>query len=221
VNEKVRSAVYIEDGSIIKSIKKLFPNLIYENYDGGVIVSKQKYTNIRKLSANNFGKILGYPCYADFENLNRDIPYYGISIRINYNNNKSIQLFANVCKDKINLNKFKLIAKKAEKAIQKKEYKEIIKPTIINSIYVDTEIEIPTKYLIKKLTNNKKLSKIEKSKISEKLYNIGTSKIADYDFQYNNQIHRGILIELLLRMEYLSLKFSSNEREEYGKTNFR
>ena len=221
MNEKVRSAVYIEDGSIIKSIKKLFPNLIYENYDGGVIVSKQKYTNIRKLSANNFGKILGYPCYADFENLNRDIPYYGISIRINYNNNKSIQLFANVCKDKINLNKFKLIAKKAEKAIQKKEYKEIIKPTIINSIYVDTEIEIPTKYLIKKLTNNKKLSKIEKSKISEKLYNIGTSKIADYDFQYNNQIHRGILIELLLRMEYLSLKFSSNEREEYGKTNFR
>jgi len=222
VNKKVRSAVYIEDGSIIKSIKKLFPNLIYENYDGGVIVSKQKYTNIRKISANNFGKILGYPCYADFENLNRDIPYYGISIRINYNNNKSIQLFANVCKDKINLNKFKLIAKKAEKAIQKKEYKEMIKPTIINSIYVDTEIEIPTKYLIKKLTNNKKLSKIEKSKISEKLYNIGTSKIADYDFQYNNQIHRGILIELLLRMEYhiisneyLSLKFSSNEREEY------
>lgn len=222
MNKKVRSAVYIEDGSIIKSIKKLFPNLIYENYDGGVIVSKQKYTNIRKISANNFGKILGYPCYADFENLNRDIPYYGISIRINYNNNKSIQLFANVCKDKINLNKFKLIAKKAEKAIQKKEYKEMIKPTIINSIYVDTEIEIPTKYLIKKLTNNKKLSKIEKSKISEKLYNIGTSKIADYDFQYNNQIHRGILIELLLRMEYhiisneyLSLKFSSNEREEY------
>jgi len=138
VNKKVRSAVYIEDGSIIKSIKKLFPNLIYENYDGGVIVSKQKYTNIRKLSANNFGKILGYPCYADFENLNRDIHYYGISIRINYNNNKSIQLFANVCKDKINLNKFKLIAKKAEKAIQKKEYKEMIKPTIINSIYVDT-----------------------------------------------------------------------------------
>jgi hypothetical protein len=136
VNEKVRPAVYIEDGSIIKSIQKLFPNLIYENYAGGYVVSKQKYPNIRKLSANNFGKILGYPCYADFENLNRDIPYYGIEININYNNNRNIQLFANVCKDKTNLDKFKLIAKKAEKAIKKDEYKEMIKPMIINSISV-------------------------------------------------------------------------------------
>lgn len=226
VNEKVRPAVYIEDGSIIKSIKKLFPNLIYENYAGGYIVSKQKYANIRKLTANNFGKILGYPCYADFENLNRDIPYYGIEIRVNYDNNKTVQLFANVCKDTKNLNKFRSIAKKAEKVFQKDEYKEMIKPTIINSIYVDTEIDIPVPYLIDCLTNKNKLSKIEKSKITDYLYNIGTSKIANYDFQYNNKIHKGIVIELLLREyygiisnQYLSLKFSSNERNEFQKEN--
>jgi hypothetical protein len=225
-NENIRPAVYIEDGSIVEPIKKLFPNLIYSKFFDGVIVSKRKYANSKKMSANNFGKMLGYPCYSDFENLNRDIPYFTIELKVNYDNNKSIQLFGNVCKNEKNLKLFKLIAKKAEKVFQKEEYKEMIKPNIINYVYVNKEIEIPTQYLIDSLTNNKKLSKNEKLIISNKLHNIGTSKIANYNFQYNNQIHRGILIELLLRMkyhiisnEYLSLKFSSNEREEYGKTN--
>lgn len=94
----------------------------------------------------------------------------------------------------------------------------MLKPIKINSVYVKTEIDIPVPYLIDCLTNKKKLSIIEKSKISDYLYNIGTSKIANYDFQYNNKIHKGILLELLLR-EYLSLKFSSNERNEFQKEN--
>jgi|688.fasta_scaffold324663_3 hypothetical protein len=225
-NENVRPAVYIEDGNIIEPIKKLFPKLIYSDFFGGVIVSKKKHSNLEKMSPNNFGKILGYPCYSDFENLNREIPYYGIEIRVNYDNNKNTQLFANVCKDTKNLNKFKSIAKKAEKIFQKDEYKEILKPIKINSVYVKTEIDIPVPYLIDSLMNKKKLSKIEKSKISDYLYNIGTSEIANYDFQYNNKIHKGILLELLLREhysiisnQYLSLKFSSNERNEFRKEN--
>ena len=102
----------------------------------------------------------------------------------------------------------------------------MLKPIKINSVYVKTEIHIPAPCLIDSLMNKKKLSKIEKSKISGYLYNIGTSKIANYDFQYNNKIHKGILLELLLREyygiisnQYLSLKFSSNERNEFQKEN--
>jgi hypothetical protein len=225
-NENVRPAVYIENGTMIEPIKKLFPKLLYSDFFGGVIVSKKKHSNAEEMSPNNFGKLLGYPCYSDFENLNREIPYYEIEIRVNYDNNKTVQLFANVCKDTKNLNEFKLIAKKAEKVFQKDEYKEMLKPIKINSVYVKTEIDIPIPYLIDCLTNKNKLSKIEKSKIIDYLYNIGTSKIANYDFQYNNKIHKGIVIELLLREyygiisnQYLSLKFSSNERNEFQKEN--
>ncbi len=226
VNENIRPVVYIEDGTIIEPIKKLFPKLIYSDFFGSVLVSKKKHANAEEMSPNNFGKLLGYPCYSDFENLNREIPYYSIEIIVNYDNNKNAQLFANVCKDTKNLNKFKSIAKKAEKVFQKDEYKKMLKPIKINSVYVKTEIDIPILYLINRLISKKKLSKIEKSKINDYLYNIGTSKIANYDFQYNNKIHRGLLIELLLREnyhiisnEYLSLIFSSNERKEYKKFN--
>ena len=102
----------------------------------------------------------------------------------------------------------------------------MLKPIKINSIYVKTEIDIPILYLIDRLISKKKLSKIEKSKINDYLYNIGTSKIANYDFQYNNKIHKGILLELLLREyygiisnQYLSLKFSSNQTNEFQKEN--
>jgi len=225
-NENVRPAVYVEDGTMIEQIKKLFPNLIYSKAFGGMIVSKNKYPNAEKISANEFGKMLGYPCYLDFENLNRNIPYFTIEIIVNYDNNKHIQLFANVCKDAKNLSKFKLIAKKAEKVFQKDKYKKMLKPIKINSVYVEKRINIPNLCLIDSLINKKNLSKIEKSKISGILYNIGSDKIANYDFQYNNKIHRGLLIELLLREnyhiisnEYLSLIFSSNERKEYKKFN--
>jgi hypothetical protein len=226
VNENIRPVVYIEDGTIIEPIKKLFPKLIYSDFFGSVLVSKKKHANAEEMSPNNFGKLLGYPCYSDFENLNREIPYYSIEIIVNYDNNKNAQLFANVCKDTKNLNKFKSIAKKAEKVFQKNEYKKMLKPIKINSVYVKTEIDIPILYLIDRLISKKKLSKIEKSKINDYLYNIGTSKIANYDFQYNNKIHKGILLELLLREyysiisnQYLSLKFSSNQTNEFQKEN--
>ena len=45
------------------------------------------------------GKILGYPCYKDFEKLNREKPLFTLELIVSYNNNE-IQLFANVCKDK-------------------------------------------------------------------------------------------------------------------------
>jgi len=34
-NENARPAVYVEDGTIIEQIKKLFPNLIYSKAFGG------------------------------------------------------------------------------------------------------------------------------------------------------------------------------------------
>jgi len=164
VNENIRPVVYIEDGTIIEPIKKLFPKLIYSDFFGSVLVSKKKHANAEEMSPNNFGKLLGYPCYSDFENLNREIPYYSIEIIVNYDNNKNAQLFANVCKDTKNLNKFKSIAKKAEKVFQKDEYKKMLKPIKINSVYVKTEIDIPIPYLIDCLTNKKKYQKLKNQK---------------------------------------------------------
>lgn len=50
------------------------------------------------------GKILGYPCYKNFENFDKYSNLFALEIIVSYNNNNiEIPLFANVCENKQNL----------------------------------------------------------------------------------------------------------------------
>lgn len=220
VNENIRSAMLVQPIdykerkgtdkktlTIVNGIKKLFPNLYltdnYQNYQGTIISKKKLLLDNQFVSLEKMGKILGYPCYKNFENFNRDNNLFALEIKVLYNNNIEIPLFANVCENKKNLKKFNLIAQKAFDVFTNEKYKHILKGININKVYVNVENMIPTQSVIDKLITNKKVTEEEKEKIIEILYNCGFSdNLSEYDFQYNNKIHKGILLDILLKEKY-------------------
>ena len=222
VNENVRPAMLVQPAdyketthkdpitnAIIEGIIKYFPNLIlstdYENYQG-VIISKIDYNANKNIVAKEMGKILGYPCYEDFTTIDADKINYTIDIYVKTTQYNQIQILANKCKDITKLEEFNSLAKKAEKAFAKKEYKEILNGIEVNEVYVESLQNIPTQTIINKLLQNINLQQTELDKVQNILFNFGFSNELQFYFmiyfQYNNPIHKGILLELLLKEKY-------------------
>ena len=225
VNEGVRSAMLIQPPdynertgkdkktlSIVNNIKKQFPELLssdnYKIYQG-TIISKKSYDD-KVLSLENMGEILDYPCFNDFETLNREEPLFMLELMVSYNdssyNDKELPLFTNICKDKKTIDKFNVLSANAFRVLTNEKNKGIlneIKINKINKVYVNIENIIPTQYIINKLMTKKKLSDEEIKVITNVFYNMGFSdKLLEYEFQYNNPIHKGILLDLLLKDKY-------------------
>jgi hypothetical protein len=218
VNENVRPAMLVQPAdhneatgkdrktkSIIKAIREQFPELVfsekYETYQG-VIISKTKY-NGKNISLEKMGEILGYPCYREFNSIDPDKTSYRIDVIAVSKTGRNIQLFANKCKDKTKIEEFKEIARKAEIAINKEQYRHLLNHFEIDRIDVEIDEIIPTQQIINLLIENKPLQNSEKDKIQNILYNFGFSieqQIMDH-FQYTNPIHKGILLSLLVKEE--------------------
>jgi hypothetical protein len=221
VNEGVRPAMLIQPAdynektgkdkktlSIVNNIKNIFPKLlISDNYNiyQGTIISKKSY-NGNVISLEKMGEILGYPCFNDFETLNRDELLFNLELVVSCNDGTEYPLFNNICKDKKTVEKFNILATKAFKALTNKKYKDILKRFSIlkiNKIFVNLENIIPPQYIINKLITKKILSNEEIDVIRNVLYNMGFSdKLSEYEFQYNNPIHIGILLDFLLKHKY-------------------
>lgn len=220
VNENIRPAMLVQPIdynerkgtdkktlTIVNGIKKLFPNLYltdnYQHYQGTIISKKKLSLDNEFISLEKMGFILGYPCYKNFQNFDRDTDLFALELIVSYNNNINIQLFANVCENKQQLNKFNLIAQKAFDIFTSEKYKYILKGININKVYVNVENIISTQSVIDKLITNNKITEEEKEKIIDILYNCGFSdNLSEYDFQYNNNIHKGILLDILLKEKY-------------------
>lgn len=242
VNEGVRSAMLVQPQdykertgtdpitlSIVNKIKRLFPYLVssdkYETYQG-TIISKKSHDG-KPISLGNMGKILGYPCYNDYETLNREEPLYDLQLVVSYNDNGiPLPLFNNVCKDKKTLDMFNSLSTKAYKALTNEKYKGVldgINIHKINRVYVAIEDIIPTQHLIKKMMTKKKLSEEEINALINVLYNMDFSNLLKYDFQYTNPIHKGILLGLLLHGKYdilspfYPIQRYPKQQEEVGK----
>jgi hypothetical protein len=222
VNENVRPAMLVQPvdykevthkcpktKDIIEGIIKYFPNLIlstdYEKYQG-VIISKIDYNGNKTISSKEMGKILGYPCYEDFTTIEHDKISYSIDIYVKTTQYNQIQILANKCKDETKLEEFNTLSNKAEKAFAKKEYKEILNGIEVKEVYVESLQNIPTQTIINKLLNNKNLEQRELYKVQNILFNFGFSMELEFYFiiyfQYNNPIHKGILLELLLKEKH-------------------
>jgi len=215
VNEGVRSAMLIQPSdykertgtdtktlSIVNKIKKLFPDLVssdnYTTYQG-TIISKKSFDG---KVIENMGKILDYPCFNDFETLNRDEPLFDLQLKVSYNDTE-LQLFNNICKDKKTVDKFNSLSTKAFRALTNKKYNGILNGIKINKVYVNIELIIPTQHIINKLITKKNLSKEEIYVIIGVLYNMGFSdKLLEYEIQYNNPIHKGILLDILVKSKH-------------------
>ena len=211
VNESIRPAFLLqtffsegqtENKLFIEEMKKLFPNLVYsDNYTEykGTIISKKNYNGQKNITNEKMGEILGYPCYKDITE--EDGLKYTIDVMVTTNEGHKISIFTNSCISKSKLKEFTRFAKNAKRAFSKKIYKSIIDYEIVNVEVVVNE-EITIEDIINKLIKNNMLSNEEKDKVLNGLFNYGFSmKFQDYfmaEFQYNNPIHKGILLQILL-----------------------
>jgi len=211
VNENIRPAFLFQSNSInelsiLVEIKKQFTELTHSNdyttYQG-TIISRKNYNGQQNITTEEMGKILGYPCYKGFDSLDRSKTYYTIDIVATSTTGKKYYILTNVCPNKSNLFKFTKIAEKARWAFAKEKYKPLIGNDEIKTVDVVVTEEIPTQYIINKLIQNKNLTKEEKDKVINILFNFGFSMILEIyfidKFQYDNPVHRGILLSLLLR----------------------
>ena len=225
VNEGVRPAMLIQPAdysertgkdkktySFVSKIKKLFPALqssdTYDIYQG-TIISKKSYDG-KVISLGKMGEILGYPCYADFETLNRDEPLYNVKLVVSFGA-EEIELFNNICKDKKTATSGtnavnKALSTKAFEALTKGKYKAILdelKIKKIDKVFVDIETIIPTQHIINKLISKKKIVSEELDVIRSVFYNMGfTERLSAYEFQFDNPIHIGILLDVLVKEKY-------------------
>ena len=101
---------------------------------------------------------------------------------------------------------FKALSTKAFEALTKEKYRYILdelKIYNIDKVFIDIENIIPTQHIINKLISKKKITSEEIDVIRNVFYNMGfTEKLSGYKFQYNNPIHIGILLDVLVKEKY-------------------
>lgn len=215
VNEDVRPAMLFQDNDyenketvkiILKEIKKLFPNLIhstsYQTYQG-VIISKIDY-NKKNITLEKMGEILGYPCHDSFMNIDRNNDdIYGIDILVDIKNNPTISLFSNICPNTSKINEFNDFAEVSKIILNLPKYSKILSAIEITNVYIDVNFIPCLNSIINKLISNEQINDVNYiNSIENAIWNIGFN---DQQFNeikslinYNNHIHKGIIIYLLV-----------------------
>jgi hypothetical protein len=210
VKERVRPAFLLQPQDkgnenireIINAIKDYFPELIhskdYSIYQG-IIISYEDF-NGKEISLNEMGRILGYPCHEDFEEIDHiNDDTYTAEIIINMESGDDVSIINNKCLNESKKPKFQRISNKIKDVLQKEEYTEILQDRVIDVI-VNFEDNRSINIVIEKLINNKNLNEIDIDMITEILYNLGFEDNTEMEnnIQYNNPIHRGIILGLLI-----------------------
>ena len=212
VNEGVRPAMLVQtvdyNEALITRIVKNFPDLKhsknYQTYQGIIISKTKDYNGRNDISLELMGDILGYPCSKEFETINKDgDTTYGITITATLTSGKEIYLFANLCKDKTKLHEFNDFATKAFSAFHDPKYKDLFQNNVVEKVNVEMVKNPSIQSILHKLTNRQHLDEDDKSAIENAMFNLGFSDDGIHEFhdifQYNNPIHIGIAIDLLLR----------------------
>jgi hypothetical protein len=210
VKERIRPAFLLQPqdegneniGEIINTIKMYFPELLhstdYSIYQG-IIISYDDF-NGTIISSSDMGKILGYPCYKDYEKIDHiNDNTYTAEIIVNMESGNSISIIRNKCLDESTKPTFQKIAKMIKIILQKEEYIQMLRDKVI-SVVVNFEINYSINAVIEKLINNKKLNETDIDIITETLYNLGFEENIEMEsnIQYNNPIHKGIILGLLI-----------------------
>lgn len=241
VKERVRPAMLVQPQDyqeatsadpktkrMLKNIRKLFPDLEhserYEVYQG-IIISYEDF-NGREISLSEMGKLLGYPCYAEFNSINRrEQISYGIQVSVHFADGETTNLLANVCKNTSKLPEFQAFAEAAEEVLKREEYIAMIGKHVEN-VEVTTEKVIPTKAIINMIINKELITDSVKSQIFNIYYNFSFGEdfeeFCEEHFQYNNPVHMGILLSLLCNERNDTLSpFYPLQRypEEYARIN--
>lgn len=185
---------------ILDAMKIDFPDLLYsEKYDiyQGIIISKVNYDD-QTISLEKMGEILGYPCYKDFETLDRSQITYVMSVNALFDNGEKIEIFVNICKDNVS-EIFEEYCRKANSVFSKEEYISLLGRITFT---LETRENIPPHKIIDKLIKSEPITFADTKEISNIIYNfgfkMGVSNEIIENIQYTNSIHKGILISLLI-----------------------
>jgi hypothetical protein len=177
-------------------IKKEFPNLIHTRCSQGTIISNS-VLDISLINDNNYlANILSFCCPFSY---NQSLIKYSYDIVIKFKNNKSIPIISYICNNG-------LCNEHASKLVSKINHILSSFDTIDNVIF-KKNTHYSEEYYIDKLSKfNEQINKDDIDEINNYLYNMGFSeKLQDYieyKVQFNNPIHRGILIGLLTQSKH-------------------
>ena len=140
--------------TILEAAKRMFPDLKqsdqYESYQG-TLISKQDYNGRTDIQKKEMGRILGYPCFTDVDQMDPQKTLYGIDVMVSTQDGNQFQLFGNRCADDTKRNAFEEFARRAKQVFDKPEYKALLKGNEVKSVEVLVEKIIPVKQLVDKL----------------------------------------------------------------------
>jgi len=212
VDGDIRNAMYIQSADYkeknfsdpitqgkLSEISKHFPSLKQSNLDYGTLISKKEYTKKNVNTHLKMGDILGYPCSTDYQytlSHGNEEKTYTMTILVNFtddSNIEPIQVITNVCKDETNYPIMEQLAKDAEKLLKSNK----IIGSVIESVVAEKSVNIPASSLIEKILSNT-LNHDEISELRNIIYNCDfPEELQEYDYEYNNPVHQGILVTLV------------------------
>jgi hypothetical protein len=186
--------------SKLSAIRAEFPELVLSNIDGETLVSKRAYKAGDIRSSADMGKIIGYPCAAEYKHVlavadSQTTISIDIIAHLKAGGNRdSVQLLAYVCLDDRHFAGAQAFAAAAERVLKS----DPIVGSIIVSVSASMDARVPVTALIQKLVaGGGGLSRAEKEEIQNTIWNLGFESADELNPDYSNPVHRGMLIALL------------------------
>jgi len=185
---------------MIAGIRKYFPELVLSNIRGETLVSKRAFVEADIKTDSDMGTIIGYPCAEDFPYIleHRDIIETTtidiIAHLLPGGNTDNLQLLAYVCLDDSYFAGAKKFAAECERVLKN----DPIVGSVINHVEAIIRVNVPVSLLIEKFVQGtKKFTTDENYAITNYIANLGFDNIDKFRIDYENPVHRGMLIALL------------------------
>jgi hypothetical protein len=203
----------VSAGKLAK-IATAFPDLVYSNISGETLIAKRAYTEAEIPSSTAMGRFLGYPCADEFESLDHDGPRVGIEIVVVSRSGQRFQIVAYFCKDESKVPDAVHFATAAEAAFRSDPRLS----AIVDHVELTRRIDRGPTYYINRLLAKEPLSEEDKGELINHIWNLGLEHAVRYAYDFENPIHRGILIGLLAFCKHDPSEpfFPLQDRPEYA-----
>ena len=180
----------------LAAIAGAFPELRFTHIPWGTLVSLETFADVD--SDRDLGVILGYPCAADYQytldNRNTVVTYTnGIEAYTRAEPRQPVQLLVNVCRDDSTLDVMARHAVAAEAALGADP---VIGP-LLDRVEPYIRTNVPAAVILDKLVTGAVLNAGEEGELRNFLYNLSLEDLVEYNFQFTNPVHRGVLITLV------------------------
>jgi len=211
LSESIRNEITTPD--LLSEITKAFPllkqSINYTLYDG-IIFSQNDYNHYKgsSISLQNIESLLGFPFYENFNHTTNNYNTYTINFNVQLKNGSIENLFTNICmhitEDIIEL--LNIFAETATDTFHKEPYINLLGDFAVIELYTEIISNISPDIIIQKLLDNIKLENDDFYKIQEIFINLNFTHnfqiFFNSYFQENNNIHKGILIGIIINSKH-------------------